>query len=245
MSTQPFAQWVCLYNRAHSYVAKFGVTMLMDSTSLCMSVMIFSSELFCEIVFYFPSLFAVCPSGRYGRACGEICLCTNNGTCNPIDGSCQCFPGWIGEDCSQGIIFIPSVSASYWLVFHSHIYLHTHESFSWPYPFQELPSSPSYAGQIAFLNDCCNTLCSLIYSTGGHRSLAELWAVMPKETVFCDCDFLVFFLIALTTWSKNNLCRIDVILGLSIWQTCQLIYHILWAWGGRDHTELSAMWVGY
>ncbi|CAB1456884.1 unnamed protein product [Pleuronectes platessa] len=43
----------------------------------------------------------VCASGRYGRACAEICLCTNNGTCNPIDGSCQCFPGWIGEDCSQ------------------------------------------------------------------------------------------------------------------------------------------------
>ncbi|KAI3371279.1 hypothetical protein L3Q82_023896, partial [Scortum barcoo] len=43
----------------------------------------------------------VCPSGRYGRACTEICLCTNNGTCNPIDGSCQCFPGWIGDDCSQ------------------------------------------------------------------------------------------------------------------------------------------------
>lgn len=45
----------------------------------------------------------MCPSGRYGRACTEICLCTNNGTCNPIDGSCQCFPGWIGEDCSQGM----------------------------------------------------------------------------------------------------------------------------------------------
>ncbi|TKS73504.1 Multiple epidermal growth factor-like domains protein 10 [Collichthys lucidus] len=44
---------------------------------------------------------AICPSGRYGRACAEICLCTNNGTCNPIDGSCQCFPGWIGADCSQ------------------------------------------------------------------------------------------------------------------------------------------------
>lgn len=47
--------------------------------------------------------FAVCPSGRYGKGCTEICLCTNNGTCNPIDGSCQCFPGWIGEDCSQGM----------------------------------------------------------------------------------------------------------------------------------------------
>uniref|UniRef100_A0AAV2L5U5 EGF-like domain-containing protein n=1 Tax=Knipowitschia caucasica TaxID=637954 RepID=A0AAV2L5U5_KNICA len=40
----------------------------------------------------------------YGRACSDICLCTNNGTCNPIDGSCQCFPGWIGDDCSQGFL---------------------------------------------------------------------------------------------------------------------------------------------
>lgn len=51
----------------------------------------------------FPSIL-VCPSGRYGRACAEICLCTNNGTCNPIDGSCQCFPGWIGDDCSHGTV---------------------------------------------------------------------------------------------------------------------------------------------
>lgn len=46
---------------------------------------------------------AVCPSGRYGKACAEVCLCMNNGTCNPIDGSCQCLPGWIGDDCSQGM----------------------------------------------------------------------------------------------------------------------------------------------
>ncbi|KAI3377080.1 hypothetical protein L3Q82_000063 [Scortum barcoo] len=44
---------------------------------------------------------AVCPSGKFGKACAETCLCTNNGTCNPIDGSCQCYPGWIGEDCSK------------------------------------------------------------------------------------------------------------------------------------------------
>ncbi|KTG31121.1 hypothetical protein cypCar_00045270, partial [Cyprinus carpio] len=44
---------------------------------------------------------SLCPSGKYGKACAEICVCTNNGTCNPIDGSCQCFPGWTGDDCSQ------------------------------------------------------------------------------------------------------------------------------------------------
>lgn len=46
---------------------------------------------------------SVCPSGKFGKACAEICLCTNNGTCNPIDGSCQCFPGWTGDDCSQSM----------------------------------------------------------------------------------------------------------------------------------------------
>ncbi|XP_056135389.1 multiple epidermal growth factor-like domains protein 10 [Lampris incognitus] len=44
---------------------------------------------------------AVCPSGRYGTGCAEVCTCTNNSTCYPVDGSCQCFPGWIGEDCSR------------------------------------------------------------------------------------------------------------------------------------------------
>ncbi|MEQ2225380.1 hypothetical protein ILYODFUR_016823 [Ilyodon furcidens] len=43
----------------------------------------------------------VCPSGKYGKACTETCFCTNNSTCNPIDGSCQCYPGWITEDCSR------------------------------------------------------------------------------------------------------------------------------------------------
>lgn len=46
-------------------------------------------------------LCTVCPSGRFGKNCAWSCSCTNNGTCNPIDGSCQCYPGWIGSDCSQ------------------------------------------------------------------------------------------------------------------------------------------------
>lgn len=43
----------------------------------------------------------MCPTGRFGKNCAWGCTCTNNGTCNPIDGSCQCYPGWIGSDCSQ------------------------------------------------------------------------------------------------------------------------------------------------
>lgn len=53
----------------------------------------------CELLTY--KLLTVCPSGRFGKNCAGICTCTNNGTCNPIDRSCQCYPGWIGSDCSQ------------------------------------------------------------------------------------------------------------------------------------------------
>lgn len=44
----------------------------------------------------------VCAGGHFGQDCAQLCSCANNGTCSPIDGSCQCFPGWIGKDCSQG-----------------------------------------------------------------------------------------------------------------------------------------------
>lgn len=103
MFTQPFTEWVCLYKCAHNNVSKFDVIMLMDFTSLCTQVIICRSWFFYKVMFFLCVFIVVCPSGRYGRACAEICLCTNNGTCNPIDGSCQCFPGWIGEDCSQGM----------------------------------------------------------------------------------------------------------------------------------------------
>lgn len=130
--------------------------------------------------------FVVCPSGRYGRACAEICLCTNNGTCNPIDGSCQCFPGWIGEDCSQGIVVCLICSLTLLVVclhswFLPHIYLHTHESFSWSHTFPDLPLAPADVQHISCLNDSCYFLFSLIYSAVGQISIAELWDVMPQE----------------------------------------------------------------
>lgn len=58
-------------------------------------------EMRCNCEFLTYDLFTVCPSGRFGKNCAGICTCTNNGTCNPIDRSCQCYPGWIGSDCSQ------------------------------------------------------------------------------------------------------------------------------------------------
>lgn len=49
----------------------------------------------------------VCAGGHFGQDCAQLCSCANNGTCSPIDGSCQCFPGWIGKDCSQGKLLPP------------------------------------------------------------------------------------------------------------------------------------------
>lgn len=49
----------------------------------------------------------VCAGGHFGQDCAQLCSCANNGSCSPIDGSCQCFPGWIGKDCSQGKLLPP------------------------------------------------------------------------------------------------------------------------------------------
>lgn len=54
----------------------------------------------------------VCAGGHFGQDCAQLCSCANNGTCSPIDGSCQCFPGWIGKDCSQGKLLPLQVSLS-------------------------------------------------------------------------------------------------------------------------------------
>lgn len=121
----------------------------------------------------------------------------------------------------------------------THIYLHTHSSFSWPHIFQELSPVPVYVEQIAYLNDCCNTLCSLIYSTVGQRSLGELWVVMPWEID-------VWFFIALTTSSKNTLwsdrCYISRAL-LWVIQPDTYVCSYITGYGlveGKDHTGFSA-----
>ena len=54
----------------------------------------------------------VCAGGHFGQDCAQLCSCANNGTCSPIDGSCQCVPGWIGKDCSQGKLLPLQVSLS-------------------------------------------------------------------------------------------------------------------------------------
>lgn len=73
---------------------------------------------FCFVPVLCISVPSVCPSGKYGKACGEICVCTNNGTCNPIDGSCQCFPGWTGDDCSQSMNQLHLFYSFFYFQFH-------------------------------------------------------------------------------------------------------------------------------
>uniref|UniRef100_A0A8D0G5S7 EGF-like domain-containing protein n=1 Tax=Sphenodon punctatus TaxID=8508 RepID=A0A8D0G5S7_SPHPU len=42
-----------------------------------------------------------CQPGRYGKKCGMICKCVNHSICHPVDGSCDCSPGWMDKDCSK------------------------------------------------------------------------------------------------------------------------------------------------
>uniref|UniRef100_A0A8C1P2H4 Multiple EGF-like-domains 10 n=1 Tax=Cyprinus carpio TaxID=7962 RepID=A0A8C1P2H4_CYPCA len=85
---------MCLLHAIYSFSSLCNVFHFHGPVSvlwLCQRTVVLTSVCLC----------AVCPSGRFGKNCAWSCTCTNNGTCNPIDGSCQCYPGWIGSDCSQ------------------------------------------------------------------------------------------------------------------------------------------------
>ncbi|XP_038078145.1 multiple epidermal growth factor-like domains protein 11 [Patiria miniata] len=43
----------------------------------------------------------VCPALTYGPNCSLSCSCLNNGECNPVNGSCDCQPGWMGGHCER------------------------------------------------------------------------------------------------------------------------------------------------
>lgn len=43
-----------------------------------------------------------CAPGTYGQDCTETCVCHNNGTCDPVSGTCICSSGWKGTTCEEG-----------------------------------------------------------------------------------------------------------------------------------------------
>ena len=43
-----------------------------------------------------------CKYGYYGQNCSSVCS-QNCKTCNPTDGTCSCYAGWMGPNCSIGI----------------------------------------------------------------------------------------------------------------------------------------------
>src|SRR6218665_878137 len=45
--------------------------------------------------------FSGCNENHFGIECRQTCLCSNNGTCDPMTGSCSCPPGWTGATCGQ------------------------------------------------------------------------------------------------------------------------------------------------
>ncbi len=40
--------------------------------------------------------------GTYGVGCNSICVCENDGECDPVTGACSCPPGVRGEHCEDG-----------------------------------------------------------------------------------------------------------------------------------------------
>lgn len=48
-----------------------------------------------------------CASNFYGPQCDVYCLasdsCDGHFTCDPVDGSRDCLPGWTGDDCTEPI----------------------------------------------------------------------------------------------------------------------------------------------
>ena len=46
------------------------------------------------------SLPAVCGNGTFGFQCKQPCTC-DQGDCNPVNGKCTCFQGFMGATCNE------------------------------------------------------------------------------------------------------------------------------------------------
>ena len=51
----------------------------------------------CRHFFYLTA----CSEGYNGQNCSHVCS-SNCRTCNPTDGTCNCYPGWMGSNCNIG-----------------------------------------------------------------------------------------------------------------------------------------------
>ena len=47
-------------------------------------------------------MFSACRDGYYGQSCFRACPATCK-SCKPTDGTCSCYAGWMGPDCTIGI----------------------------------------------------------------------------------------------------------------------------------------------
>ena len=53
----------------------------------------------------FDCVHVVCPAGSYGAGCLQNCTCVpeqESSSCDHIDGTCYCLPGYNGSSCELG-----------------------------------------------------------------------------------------------------------------------------------------------
>ncbi|TPP58384.1 Multiple epidermal growth factor domains protein 6 [Fasciola gigantica] len=59
-----------------------------------------TGQCLCDLGRFGETCGSICPDGRFGDGCSQTCDCKNGATCTPSTGTCQCYAGFIGPDCS-------------------------------------------------------------------------------------------------------------------------------------------------